>query len=911
MYRVEIDGKGIDIVSLRVMMKDSAMGSATIYTLSDVEPMKTACIYRRGSLLMKGIVTRKKRVDNLWEITVLDMSRELAAKILSKSYANAILTDILLDITDLTGIGFETDSPSGRSRAWANFSSWTRNDYALLDENGYLVLYPEPDLEFDFKLDDYAVDFSYPDDPYHYEKTGDPEYGITNGYYHVDCDSDDIFRFYFDVYEKGDKYAYAKTSIKVRAISTGVPIYYRRDDGTYEKITVTNSSAWTTKYKNIDRLQYVKILVGSARWIDFDDFYCYEWGVRIHSLPEWITQVKVNSDSYDVDNGEVNFNLEQYSSSPPVDLTFTLVRYDGYEVSKTFSVDRGNRYKYVAKTSPGEAYIDHAPIGIDGWKTFSVVSDGDVTIEVRDPDTDNVLAGPVTGTSPSLDISSIDSSTYPSLRFVIKGATNEKVTVTQARVDYEVTGFNYDADSDCLDVLKTVTEMANKYWRWKHDWSKIEVKSLSNFTTEIPVDILDASVEADSRFFANKVVVHYNGGTATVQDDASIQSIGEYVAHVANKDISDETTAKKYAQTLLDVLEKQIRLRAEITISEPFVWTKTYDVDYEVTITERSGNNLINYAVKIELDENNFSDWDKVQPDGSDIYFTDEEGNPLHYWIESIDISAKQATIWVKIPLIPANDSVTIRMYCGDDNPYSEYNGPEQVFVLWDDFEQERGWTWSQNGSAWEGEYSDKYYHSPTYSYRIRYPSGTASSSGYYGAISKELNVPVEQLLVELYVRDSYAGDVSGYHFKQVLADETVIWEDDVAGDEGGFAKALAVFTPESENIVFTLRVYDKKGVSNFGIDVYWDDVVIRPYVDPEPDVSLRRVFQTFTETHILWVIRPLDRITYEDSQYIVREVAYEWDKNGERITIVAGLPEADLARDIQKIPRVERWATT
>jgi len=107
-----------------------------------------------------------------------------------------------------------------------------------------------------------------------------------------------------------------------------------------------------------------------------------------------------------------------------------------------------------------------------------------------------------------------------------------------------------------------------------------------------------------------------------------------------------------------------------------------------IRITENSGNTLTDYQVKIVLNETNFTDWDKVLSDGSDIFFLDENGNPLYFWIEEFDKTAKKATIWVKVPSIPANGETTIYMcYGGMENPFSSYHDPENVFDFFDDFE--------------------------------------------------------------------------------------------------------------------------------------------------------------------------------------------------------------------------------
>ena len=51
-----------------------------------------------------------------------------------------------------------------------------------------------------------------------------------------------------------------------------------------------------------------------------------------------------------------------------------------------------------------------------------------------------------------------------------------------------------------------------------------------------------------------------------------------------------------------------------------------------ITITNRAGVDLYGYQVRVFLDSATFNGWDKIlYSDGSDIYFLDENGNPLYY----------------------------------------------------------------------------------------------------------------------------------------------------------------------------------------------------------------------------------------------------------------------------------------
>ena len=124
-------------------------------------------------------------------------------------------------------------------------------------------------------------------------------------------------------------------------------------------------------------------------------------------------------------------------------------------------------------------------------------------------------------------------------------------------------------------------------------------------------------------------------------------------------------------------------------IAIPF-WMPGVKGEYRVpiTITERSGSDLTNYPIKIVLNETNFLYWEHIaQFNGYDIYFLDSDGNPLYYWIESFDLINKKADIWVRIPSLPASGNVTIYMYYGSNNLYTNYYGLEKVFDESDDFE--------------------------------------------------------------------------------------------------------------------------------------------------------------------------------------------------------------------------------
>jgi len=109
----------------------------------------------------------------------------------------------------------------------------------------------------------------------------------------------------------------------------------------------------------------------------------------------------------------------------------------------------------------------------------------------------------------------------------------------------------------------------------------------------------------------------------------------------------------------------------------------------QIVVTEQSGSNLTDYQILIELNSSNF-DFSHVNNDGSDIRFSDAfpywVGNLYPYWIEKWDSVNQEAKIWVKVPSIPANSSVSFYMYYGNPNVTSVSDG-DATFEFFDDFD--------------------------------------------------------------------------------------------------------------------------------------------------------------------------------------------------------------------------------
>jgi len=138
-----------------------------------------------------------------------------------------------------------------------------------------------------------------------------------------------------------------------------------------------------------------------------------------------------------------------------------------------------------------------------------------------------------------------------------------------------------------------------------------------------------------------------------------------------------------------------------------------------ITIKERSGKDLTDYQVKIEIigDDPIFA---HARSAGEDIRFCYHlEEDMIPHWIEKFDPTNKEAIIWVKVPKIPANSEIKIYMYYGNLEVASASDG-EATFVFFDDFEGKTRTTWYTTGSHNVFVASDYYYHG---SYSLKKPS--------------------------------------------------------------------------------------------------------------------------------------------------------------------------------------------
>lgn len=104
----------------------------------------------------------------------------------------------------------------------------------------------------------------------------------------------------------------------------------------------------------------------------------------------------------------------------------------------------------------------------------------------------------------------------------------------------------------------------------------------------------------------------------------------------------------------------------------------------------------------------------------------------------------------------------------------------------------------------------------------LGYPWGAPSRAGDFVTASQAAKVlPADRYIFQFRERDDFTGETAGYHFKQLLVDGVVVWEEDVAGGPVAWRKITVDVTPHvrrKSSVTLAFRLLDKKGVSNFGV---------------------------------------------------------------------------------------------
>jgi len=290
-------------------------------------------------------------------------------------------------------------------------------------------------------------------------------------------------------------------------------------------------------------------------------------------------------------------------------------------------------------------------------------------------------------------------------------------------------------------------------------------------------------------------------------------------------------------------------------------------------------NNLTNYQVLVTVDTASLISAGKMNSDGSDIRFTDSDGvTLLSYWIES-GINTSTTKIWVKVPSIPASSVYTIYMYYGNPSALSQSN-PNAVFDFFDDASTDKSSSYVLRDLYNAGVNATLSYDATNKRYKVTFSANDAVGIEIAGISGGAFEVWMRGMVTsttnqQFGVMARYSSTAVWY-FRKVTASTysakfiDIIKEPTPPNTAGTQIASLSEtnyistgvwyqvkahafgssywmwcehenqsLSATSDSATGTWGLYIASFISTAGQSVYFKDVVVRKYTDPEPTTAL------------------------------------------------------------------------
>lgn len=294
-------------------------------------------------------------------------------------------------------------------------------------------------------------------------------------------------------------------------------------------------------------------------------------------------------------------------------------------------------------------------------------------------------------------------------------------------------------------------------------------------------------------------------------------------------------------------------------------WTvdgNTYRYRLGIDITEQSGKDLTDYAVKVVVSTDYLINNGYMTSAQNEVRFADSTGATLYsHYRETSN------TYWVKIPSLPANSTITIYMYFDSAlTGVADASNPHAVFIFFDDMEVWSGWV--QYGSGVVSQDSARAYEGTYSAHKTSYND----PNGAYKDIGQTIG---RDVVLEFWVNrnSAYTGgpvdrvglidnNGNGYgwlyrhDYDEIGIDRRASYSPTIIASSGATDYmdkwVFAVFIIKSDGTIISRRYVD--GVLNgevsatdtnyssftrvyiFGGYDYWVDYMrVRPYTEPEP----------------------------------------------------------------------------
>ncbi|ADC69649.1 Protein of unknown function DUF2341 [Methanocaldococcus sp. FS406-22] len=145
----------------------------------------------------------------------------------------------------------------------------------------------------------------------------------------------------------------------------------------------------------------------------------------------------------------------------------------------------------------------------------------------------------------------------------------------------------------------------------------------------------------------------------------------------------------------------------------PFINWENWKYASPILIVNSLDTPLQDYDVKVVFDSQTYIKEGEMRNDCGDVRFVDENGNPLSYWIEPNTINTTHTVAWVRVNLGP-NEHKIIYMLYGNPNAESAADGENTFPLFFDDFSE-------GNLNKWNHNFNNPLFINDTYENGINY----------------------------------------------------------------------------------------------------------------------------------------------------------------------------------------------
>ena len=155
-------------------------------------------------------------------------------------------------------------------------------------------------------------------------------------------------------------------------------------------------------------------------------------------------------------------------------------------------------------------------------------------------------------------------------------------------------------------------------------------------------------------------------------------------------------------------------------------------------------------------------------------------------------------------------------------------------------FEEDGGWQVVTQGSRFQAAFSDDTSQTGQKSFAVSLAWESPTKKNDFAGIVQVVELTHADKGISFFVKDNYTGKTKRYHWMELLLDEEVIWEADVAGGDAEWQKVsldLTRYLKEGKRTrigrnkyraekgyKITFRVFERNAVNRFGVQVWADN---------------------------------------------------------------------------------------